>query len=192
MREGAVHMSGYSDTTTHIWEHHYEVRMPAIHIASEYELQLRHRIGSTGNKHLDEQIRTEWRHLYRTISEMVDAHKKGIPIEIVNYKDTESIYLAIQNHIENMAEAAKRQINVRQIPYDDLIAMDEFAQCVYKFAGPIVEESFNRHGLSDLFGIPNMNMFSSEPKPYEEPEERNSLADFFKQKAVQAGIIKKA
>ena len=179
------------DTLPGIWDHYYEIRIPAIHAASEYELQVKHAMGSTGNRLLDEQIKTEWRYLHRTISDMVDLFKKGIPIVLVNYKDSEAIYCSIQAHIEAMAQAVKNQINIRKIPYEDLIAMDEFAHTVYNYAGSLVEDSFRRNAITGLFDIGQTNMFANDLFKGEDEEvpERNSMSDYFKEMAVQSGML---
>jgi hypothetical protein len=166
--------------------------MPAIYVASDYELSLREKIGTTGNKHLDAQVKTEWRSVYRSIEQMVEAHKKGIPICISSEEDTKKIYLDIQAHIENMALACGRQINVKDFPYEDLIAMEEFAKSIYEYAAPIMANSFSKP-LSEELGLSIFSMFK-DPALEEQAsniEERESFSEFFMTKAAQSGMFKK-
>lgn len=181
----------FPDTTKDIWEWLYMVSMPAIHVASDYELSLRESIGSTGNKHLDEQVRTEWRTVYRSVEQMVEAYKKGIPISIPSEADTEKIYLSIQAHIENMAQACGRQINVRNFPYEDLIAMEEFAKSIYEYAAPIMANAF-RQPLSEELGLADFSMFKDPmlEQTQSQVEERESFSEFFMTKAAQSGMFK--
>jgi hypothetical protein len=118
------------DTVTDIWDRSWRCRFsrnlttPVDHLEKvgiyisgdgEYELDTP-----------DEEIDT-----YITINDMVEMHRKGIRISIVDYKEVEEIYRIIETHILRWRKSIEESVNIGEAPLDDLIAMDAFATSIY-------------------------------------------------------------
>ena len=120
-------------TTPLIFDDLYMIRVPAYATKSELELRI-FGVVYTGNPdvdkgHLDEIVTVMW-----SINRMVEASKKGIPIRVVNPADTKKMFEAINQHLLAWKNYKETGININQIPYDDLIFLDEFCGKLYDHA----------------------------------------------------------
>ncbi len=117
-------------TTPLIFDDRYMIRVPAFATRSELEIKL-FGVVRTGNPyvdqgHLDEIVTVMW-----SIERMVEASKKGIPIRIIKFTDAKIIFENITRHLKAWKNYKENGININKIPFDDLIALDEFATMIY-------------------------------------------------------------
>lgn len=110
----------------------FKVIMPVMQVRTIEDIQQRGVVIS-GDRRYDEAMRAERRLYYQTIAQLVEFHRRGVAIRLVEPKDSVVIYELVQQHLEDWAGTLKFSFNVRvdQEVVDDLIAMDEFATAVY-------------------------------------------------------------
>lgn len=184
-----------------IFDDFYMIRVPAFATKSDIELRL---FGTvyTGNPdidkgHLDEIVTVMW-----SINRMVESSKKGIPIRVVNPTDTKKMFEAINKHLNAWKNYKETGININTIPYNDLIALDEFAGRLYEYvkfeyAEPVHQETtldrylkelnfLNSQNLAAILETPKKNV----PKSWKDEDiknlpERNVFSDYFKSSVIK-------
>lgn len=186
-------------TTPLIFDDRYMIRVPSFATRSELEIEL-FGVVHTGNDdvdrgHLDEIVTVMW-----SIERMVEASKRGIPIRVVNPKDSQKMFEAINKHLQAWRNYKEVGININTIPYDDLIALDQFAGFLYEYVKfdygvkPPKEETtldrylkelnfLNRDNIAQILEPPVTR--KPTPKTWKEEDiqklpERNKFTDYFK------------
>lgn len=145
------------DTTVMIWEYLYRARVPYLQSRHIEDIQA-HGVVLTGVKEIDNDLRNQMQTVYLTINDMVEYFKKHVPVLICDYKDIQEIYQAISNHLQCWKVMLERGVNIGGAPFEDLIAMDQFANKVYdhakyQFTQDYVDSLFIQH----LGGVQRMN-----------------------------------
>ena len=185
-------------TATLIFDDMYMIRVPSFATKSDLELRL---FGTvyTGNPdidkgHLDEIVTVMW-----SINRMVEGNKKGIPVRIVNPNDSKKMFEAINKHLNAWKNYKENGININAIPYDDLVALDQFAGYLYEHVkfdygqNTKVESSLDRYlkelnflneqSLASIFEKPKVQ--DNRPKTWKEEDieklpERYIYGDYFR------------
>ncbi len=123
----------FKDTTELIWEYLYKIRVRWIDTTSTHYLK---EIGmpSSGDKRIDQEQANQWIVTYQPIAKMVDLHRVGSPIKIIDPSDPKRIYEAVTEHLNAWKHQLTYGLNIGNAPIDDLIAMDRFANDIYPFA----------------------------------------------------------
>ncbi len=197
------------DTTAAIWEMLYLVRIPYLATMSvDYIKEFG--LPTSGDPDIDKEQANQYVTTYLSIAKLVDYHKEGVPIRIVNKKDVEDIYLAINEHLEAWKLQIRNGINIGDAPIEDLIAMDAFANDVYGHAkyGLKPEETMSAFvaAFSKFNGFAGHNLFKGSSLPSsvsndpnvvrinhtaeDEIPERESLTEMFKQSLVRTSRFK--
>lgn len=163
--------SGYhKDTTIGIWDELYLCRIPLI-TTRDIEHIDRYGCYTTLDKNIDNMVMTELTTTYINVDRMVELYREGVTIRLVNSNDIVKIYNAIQDHILAWAERIERAVNIGDIPLDDLILMDRFANEIYVNAKFYFTEermqSYLERGLIDIIGIFTPNRFFNNKKKAE-------------------------
>lgn len=196
------------DTTVAIWEWYFKVRVPYLQSRSIQELKL---VGTvvSGNKDVDADIKNQWLTTMMPIAYMVELYQKSIPVKVVDIKDTKMIYDFISEHLYAWKEQLRQGINVGAAPINDLIAMDEFANLVYahakyQFTKDMADsllgrhlESIHRFNIHSFFNPNILQSMDAQVKQtregilisgqVEDVPDRDSLADFFKDRIINLG-----
>jgi len=189
------------DTTIRIFDYLYRVRINYMMSRSIEDVR---RNGTTvsGIASYDADIKNQMISMQLSIAQMVDYFADGVPVYVVDTKDTKEIYEAISEHIYAWKARLERGINIGEAPIEDLINMDRFANSVYEHAKFLIcDDTSNsifaqyaakvqRLNHSNFFSkrlITNQPSSSSEKisdrfseTKKEEEEGRDSLAEFFK------------
>lgn len=121
------------DTTKAIWENLYMVRLPSLD-ATSVDFLKAHGTYITGNKRIDSANANNWLTTYLTIAKMVELHKEGVTISVLNPDDTKRIYDAIEAHLLAWRHELEYGVNIGNAPMQDLMDMDKFANTVYQHA----------------------------------------------------------
>lgn len=184
-------------TTRLIFDDLYMIRVPVFATRSELELQL-FGVVRTGNPyvdqgHLDEIVTVMW-----SIERMVEAAKKGVPIRVLKFNDAKTMFENITRHLRAWKNYKEYGININKIPYDDLIALDEFAGRLYENVkydyaeAPKPETTLDRYlkELNFMNGLSLKNILEGPEKPKgpknwkdedtEKLPKRNEFGDYFK------------
>lgn len=189
------------DTTKRLWEHLYRVRVPYLRSRTIDDLRNTGTVIS-GIASYDKDIANQMQNMYLSVSGMIDYYKEGVPIRVIESKDTKQIYEDISNHLHAWKTRLEKGINIGDAPVEDLITMDRFANSVYEhakfqFTAEMAQSIFAMH-LNSVQRINASNFFTKKAtqlltgKPGEEDvirinaddkpkeEERDSLGEFFK------------
>ena len=180
-----------------IWEWQYKCMVPAFRSRSVNDIA-RNGVYVTGIKSLDDGLKDDWTKRYLTINQMVDYYITGVPIRVIDVKDTKDIYDTVQIHLVQWLETIRTGMNIKDAPVEELIAMDRFAGSVYPYAKylftPEALESALANQISQTQRVTMTNFFSN-PRPGEVnlslgysssqdqpsgPGERESFAERFK------------
>lgn len=176
------------DTTKLIWEYYFRVRFPYLQARSIDHVKLLG-VAVSGNKHVDSDLNNQLTTTYMTINTMVDYFKEGVPIRVIDIKDTKIIYDYISRHLAAWKDRLFRGINIGNAPIDDLIAMDYFANSVYEHAKYMfidnLPDSITARYASSLQNLNPMNFFIKPASNIKEDDiaERDSYISFFKEKS---------
>lgn len=154
---------------------------------------------STGIKALDKQFVDDVVITAITINDMVEMHRKGITVEVVNYDDTRKIYECIQKHLMAWRDWLKSAVNmVTEPPIEDLVDLDRFANAIYAHAKYLIPKdqidsvfitqmqsrlTFSRGSIQSIF-----ERREEANKPVEEVyPDRQELGDDFKRAVTGFG-----
>ena len=188
------------DTTKDIWEKLYLVSIPEIHATSEAFVR-QYGTPITMDRNVDRALSNQWFTRYMTINDMIELWREGSHVKILSESDIKAIYDTLATHLEGWKHQLERGINIGGAPLDDLIAMDDFANAVYKHARhhltqAIVDSIFAKH-LSAAAGVTPGNFFMKKPVAATETDsekaqqqiednlpKRDSLGDFLKDRLV--------
>lgn len=176
------------DTTKAIWESLYMVRLPSLD-ATSVDFLKAHGTYITGNKRIDSANVNNWLTTYLTIAKMVELHKEGVAISVLNPGDTKRIYDAIEAHLLAWRSELEYGVNIGNAPLQDLMDMDRFANTVYQHAKYHITPEF----LDSLFSRRIQERFKSTPskmlkplnteeskEPIATPERSTHISDFLK------------
>lgn len=201
------------DHSQFIWDELFRVRVPMVASRGINDIR-RRGVLLSGIKELDDDIMNRTIITFATIDRMVEWYREGVAIGVCNPADTKIIYTHISNHIKAWKHQLERGINIGNAPIEDLVLMDEFAHTVYEhakyeFKGEVIDSIIAQHfkdvqpiGPNEFFN-PNalrklrlldvdggvkynangdvvINGSDNEGKP----EDRESYADFFKERMI--------
>lgn len=178
----------HTDTTKAIWENLYLVRLPSLD-ATSVDFLKAHGTYITGDRRIDAANANSWLTTYITIAKMVELHKEGVAISVINPDDTKRIYDAIEAHLLAWRSELEYGVNIGNAPVQDLMDMDKFANTVYHHAKyhitPELIESLFARRIQDRFkATPNKMLKplvtdeSNENKPI--PDRSTQISDFLK------------
>jgi len=186
-------------TCEHIWGWYYKIKAPALSSRTIEDVK-RRGVLLTGNRKLDAELVDAFELQNKTIDQMVEYYRRGVPFSIVKVDDTKAIYDVVQEHLLAWKEALATMFNVRNAPLDDLVLMDQFATDIYAYARDVggkrmltqgvhtAYEGAQRINMSNFFdpkklqraGMGNVpGISSSNTQPPRMPD-RDPLMDFFK------------
>lgn len=172
-------------TTYYLWELHYEVQIPQMANYSDDYLRM-YGMPTSGNPQIDAEMAQQWIHTWKTPAEMIEFHRKGVPVRIVHHKDTEAIYHHIQNHLQAWRNQVSKGLHSGLAPQKDLVDMDRFAEEIFGHARVHIKDtrpqgSFMR--ALDRKGHSDMSRALDKPTDIQEENDsvnRESLASIFK------------
>lgn len=133
-----------------IWGRQYLCRTPRIaHYGTEYLKQ--YGLPTSGNQAVDRDLMTAMQLSYLTINEQIEIFSKFHIVSIVKKDDVKLIYEACQDYTFDFAERIRNTVYSQNMPFADLIKIDEYAEKVYQYAGHEYGNDFARTFLpSDI------------------------------------------
>lgn len=150
------------DTSYYLWEILFQCRLPETATVTELEYRVRG-MPTTGNNEMDRDIGGQLKLMWLPIHQMVEYHRVGVPVRLVKVSDAEVIYGYVQNHLEAWLERVRYSFNDREVPVDDLVALDNFATDVYSHARYSTKSALLENSLSRA--IMNLGAFSLQGRP---------------------------
>ena len=140
------------DTTVALWDYVYKVSLPML--ASRHVEDIKESgVHLSGDPDMDADIRSRQYLCYINIDKMLEFYREGVPIRVIDVKDTREIYDSISKHIYAWMEQVKHGVNVGGTPIDDLVLLDKFAGTVYQHAKHLFERDDYATLLSRHFGM---------------------------------------
>lgn len=85
----------------------------------------------SGYSPVDDAMTQEWVERLWPVVHMASHYGKGYNIRIVKYTDTKLIYDNVQAHLMSWRERVQTSFNPGNIPIEDLLTLDKFANAVY-------------------------------------------------------------
>lgn len=122
-----------NDTRYWIFKELFHVRIPFIQMLSVEELQF-YGMPYSGDPVFDKQTPNELRDVMIPISEMVKYYHKGTQVYIVGEETPKIIYEHITNHLLAWKNQIQTQMNLANVPIEDLKLLDDFANSIYEHA----------------------------------------------------------
>jgi|ERR1700752_2707831 len=154
--------------TDKIFSWYYKCSVPSFHSRTVEDIR-QNGVVVTGIRDLDEGLKNDWIRKWLTINSMIEFYKRGVPVKVIDVKDTKDIYQTIQTHLVQWLELIRVGINIGDAPMDDLIAMDRFAAVIYPYAKYLITPEALESALADHISATQrvniMNFFSNAPKP---------------------------
>ena len=172
------------DTTFYLWDVQWRCRVPQLQTTDED--YIRHfGTPTTFNAAFDRELSQQWIDTMLSIAKMVEYHQRGIPVKVVKFEDMKAIYDHIENHLRAWINNVQNNLNIGDVPIDDLIAMNEFANTIYPIARSLhtedtsINSSFMR--AIDKLGFTGFNERFFKKDEVKAPErKREDLGDVFK------------
>lgn len=121
------------DTRYYLWETKFKCRMAYADTVSLDELRF-FGVPTTGDRQMDRDTMTTDVERMLSVNEMFEYWRAGITVKVVLRTDTGKIYQYITDHLNAMKREAEKAFRVDHIPFEDLIALDQFAATVYEHA----------------------------------------------------------
>lgn len=118
------------DTRYYLWYETYLCQVPLINIMSDEEVSM-FGMPRSGDAVMDKTVGNELRTLQIPIVTMAEYYGEGARIAVVNYNDTEKIYKRITDHLQVWKNRISRCLNLGEVPFDDLLLLDRFANVIY-------------------------------------------------------------
>lgn len=117
-----------------IWGRLFQCRVPRI---ATYSTQYLEKFGlhTSGNQAVDRELAKAPVLVYITINDMVEYYHTSQRVSIVKQADVKLVYEICQDYTFNYAERLNKSVFSHDVPFADLIKIDEFAEAVYQFAG---------------------------------------------------------
>lgn len=193
----AIAIDPNTSSDYYIWEPRFRCSIPQLQTTSPTHMRL-FGTHTTGDPDTDRVLANQDIVTFLTIADMVKHYKNGVPIKVLKYDDTKTIYEYIEHHIHCWKKRLETGINIGNAPIEDLITMDAFASTVYQHARHLInEDEINSFLIKAMGSVQKFNKFNL-VKPLsvtndittingdDEPEfsQRQSLADVFKNTKV--------
>lgn len=137
------------DTSYYIFESLFLCRYSKTLKSTIEELESTHQIMPSNYKN-DNYSRANYITGYLTINDMVELLKKNSAFYVEKYEDTEKIYRYIEDHLQYFKTRIEKGVNLGDVPYEDLIALDKLANIVYDKA--------KYHFKPEILNSPSINI----------------------------------
>jgi len=89
---------------------------------------------TTGDSTLDRQMLNDEVSRYLTIIDMVKFFGEGVRIKVKRNEDCKTVYILIQEHLQNWQKELEYALRTDQAPLEELELMNKFADAVYEHA----------------------------------------------------------
>ena len=161
-----------------IWRHLFTVRVPDIMTTNPEYLKTRG-IYTSGNKNVDDMVKTDFTTVMVTIADMLVYYEDGVDIIIPSRKDMIRIHESIELYLDEWRNTIDNSVNVSPEPHKKLLTALENLSC--KIYGRISNKEYssskNNNDLINLLGIRSANAVNRE---VEEKPKYNKITDLFK------------
>lgn len=142
------------DTRWPLWYKKYQVRIPHIQMLSIEDIE--EGLPTSGDAHHDHASRWEPRLMLYPVHRLAELWGTGANIQFVNTKDTLTIYNDISAHLRAWKDLIQNEINYGEVPADDLLLLDQFANSIYEHAKFHFDDGFT----ASFFGNKMASRFS--------------------------------
>lgn len=127
---------------------------------------------------------------YLTINDLVEYHKRGVNLSIVNHAETKDIYDIVSAYLLSWKLHLENGINIGGAPLDDLVHLDRFATAVYDHAVEHITTDFIDSNMLKYIGNRKIGRAAFE-KPVEikddtQVKKHNSLSTLFSERVFSA------
>jgi hypothetical protein len=173
-----------------IWKSYFLCRFHTLSDMSKDYLKI-FGVNVTGIDEYDEDLTREWTTTYLNIDQMIDKYRRRVPIKIIKSQDAILVYDIIQRHVNVWRNKIGNSLNISNAPYKDLEDLDAFAQTLFPKVTekrPYLTPSEANSTFAKMFINPyglnyrKKQMIEKNRREQEEMPERESMAEFFREK----------
>lgn len=170
--------SAIARTGALIWENLYEASVPYVETISAEDLK-RRGLPTVGNRDLDRQMNNDLVNVVITIDAMVEYFRRGVTVRLRNGADAKQIYDIVNNYLLAWKEQIETCINVGNVPSEDLMLLDRFAEMIFPVAKrwgatPTPAKSFFENFFTANGAFVTRNSLFAKPKEGEISEEQEA------------------
>uniref|UniRef100_A0AAU7PF85 Uncharacterized protein n=1 Tax=Burkholderia phage vB_BgluM-SURPRISE13 TaxID=3159457 RepID=A0AAU7PF85_9VIRU len=126
-----------------IWGRVWYCKVPRIARYGTAYLE-RYGLPTSGNQNVDRELMKQLAPVYITIAQMVEYYHEHTMVSIIKRDDTKAIYEICQDYTFDWARRIQNTVFNHNVPFEDLVQIDEFAEAVYQYAGHEYGEEFAR------------------------------------------------
>lgn len=126
-----------------LWGRVWYCRVPRIARYGTAYLE-RYGLPTSGNQNVDRELMKQAAPCYITIAQMVEYYHEHTMVSIIRRDDTKAIYEICQDYTFDWAKRIQSTVFNHNVPFEDLVQIDEFAEAVYQYAGHEYGEEFAR------------------------------------------------
>lgn len=137
-----------SDPRYPIWGRVFLCRVPRIVFYSTKYLES-YGLPSSGSASIDRALASQPQSCYLTIDAMVEIYHQHHTVSISRQEDVKTIYEICQDYTFDWADRLRTSIYTQNVPFQDLIKLDEFSEAVYKHAAHMYGNEFARTFLPE-------------------------------------------
>lgn len=177
MIENPEHSAAYK-----LFHYYFYVTVPQMYL---YDSKFINQFGvvTSGNREVDAQQAQAPIRVQITVSAMAEYFDEGAQIGLINPQDSVRIYSYIREHLVNWQTRQVRDVNIREIPHEDLRRFEAFAKEVYKVArnfmtaAPEDSDLFKRLGSMRQARPMRRKVVVDTPAKPVVPEEHDAIVD---------------
>lgn len=108
---------------------------------------------TSGSVKIDRSLAMQQSEVYITINQMVEYYHQNTMVSIIKRSDVKTVYEICQDYTFDWANSLRRNVMTYNVPFEDLILIDEFAEAVYQYAGHEYGKEFARTFIpKDMMG----------------------------------------
>lgn len=147
-------------TIVAIFDKLYHVSIPTLQMQTIKE-QERFGIRVTGDRDVDNAMRSQRTYTYISIDSMVEYFREGVSVGVANMEDCKEIYEVITEHLNQWGMHVKRVVHHSRTPLNDLVLLDKFAHTVYKHARYLEKPDWLYSPLSSVYADSDIGLSMS-------------------------------
>ncbi|BDD79463.1 hypothetical protein [Burkholderia phage FLC8] len=133
----------FDDPRYPLWGRVWLCKVPRIARFGTAYLE-RYGLHTSGNQNVDRELMKQQAPVYIPIAQMVEYYHEHTMVSIVKRDDTKAIYEICQDYTFDWAKRIQSTVFNHNVPFEDLVQIDEFAEAVYQYAGHEYGEEFAR------------------------------------------------
>jgi hypothetical protein len=176
-----------NDLTPLIWDNLYRVAIPDILTQRKEYLEV-YGVYHTGEPEIDKMVSNNYVDVMLPISKIAEMYADGFELRVHSRIDMLQMYRDIMKYTSACFAVMETSINLKALPYKDLIKLDNLAAYIYDKASlvELVNEDEKRSSLDVRFNISSL-FGNNQPASQADKADYDGFASIFKQRMRRYG-----